>query len=163
MRRFAARPPRRPPVRPSARARCFVRSFDVPLFFLRCSSLRCSKSGILARSMQAHRQQKERERERERGTQAAYQRNFLGVIDRPLPPPSRPPVRPSARPSAFPLLSLFLLPSPDHSRRTQNTPKERTFLVVVSPGENSGGRFAEGNIWDCDTRSLYQEYLVQFV
>ena len=133
MRRFAARPPRRPPVRPSVRpsvrprpapAASFVRSFDVPLFFLRCSSLRCSKSGILARSMQAHRQQKERERERERerGTQAAYQRNFLGVIDRPLPPPSRPPVRPSVRlPSPLalsPSLARPLAPNPEHSERT---------------------------------------------
>ena len=86
--RQTAAPSARPSasVRPSARARCFVRSFDVPLFFLRCSSLRCSKSGILAsrsvgRSMQAHRRREgeggERGRQGERGREREAPRPLI--------------------------------------------------------------------------------------
>ena len=122
---------------------------------LRCVAAKAAfsllgRSVAVARSVDAG-TQREGEAEGKRGergsSQAAYQRNFLGVIDRPLPPLSRRP------PSAFPLSpalplspSLPLLPSasPDHSRRTQNTPKERTNVSCRSIArEKFRGRFAE--------------------
>ena len=123
-------------LRPSVRVRSFVRSFVrrssflSPLFFVALQQKRHSRFSV-GRSMQAHRRReggergRQGERGRERGTQAAYQRNFLGVIDRPLPPPVRPPVRPSARPPSLsrslalsPSLARPLAPNPEHSERT---------------------------------------------
>ena len=117
-RRFAARPPRRAPTSAPSVARSVgppsVRPTFLSLFsfsvVLRCVAAKAAfsllgRSVAVARSVDAG-TQREGEAEGKRGergsSQAAYQRNFLGVIDRPLPPLSRRP------PPAFPLSPLFL-------------------------------------------------------
>ena len=137
-------------VRPSVR-RSSLSSFLSPLFFAALQQKRHSRSSVaVGRSMQAH-----RGRERQRGSsQAAYQRNFLGVIDRPLPPLSRRP--PSLSPPLSPSLFLSLprsFPPPRPTTRAEPRTlrkNERTFLVGVSPGKKSG-RISERNIILPDT------------
>ena len=138
-RRFAATPPRRAPTSAPSLGPPSVRPTFLSLLFsfsvvLRCVAAKAAFSLLgRGRSVDAG-TQREGEAEGERGSsQAAYQRNFLGVIDRPLPPLSRrpPSLSPPLSPLALPLslarsLSFPPSASPDHSRRTQNTPKERT-------------------------------------
>ena len=143
-RRFAARPPRRAPtsapsvLRPRPSVRRSSLSFLSPLFFAALQQKRHSRSSV-ARSRSVGRCRhteggRGRGGEGERGSsQAAYQRNFLGVIDRPLPPLSRrpPAVRLPSLPLALPLsparsfsflpslrLARPLAPNPEHSERT---------------------------------------------
>ena len=149
-RRFAARPPL---PRPSVR-RTFS-SFLSPLFFAALQQKRHSRSSlprsVFGRGRCRHTaEQWERgaEGERERGSQAAYQRNFLGVIDRPLPPllPS-----PAVR---LPSLarSLFLLPSFPSLLARPLAPKPRTlrenerFLSEYRQGKFQGNILPWKNI-----------------
>ena len=168
-----------PPICRQTAAPSSVGPSDILLFsfsvVLRCVAAKAAFSllapsvGLRSRSMQAHSRaggERGRGRERERGSQAAYQRNFLGVIDRPLPPllPS-PAVRlPSLARSLARSLALSpsflpsLLSSPDHSRRNPEH-SERTNVSCRSiVRANFRGTFCRGRIFvlcSCDVSSYF--------